>query len=99
MRYKALNHFTNKLPLLSKNEEFSFIGKNTNQAMNNGVINGIIFEIEGYVSKLETEFTDLKVVLTGGDAFFFAGMLKKTIFVVANLVLIGLNRILEHNEK
>jgi type III pantothenate kinase len=99
MRYKALNHFTSKLPLLSKNEEFTFIGKNTNQAIHNGAINGIIFEIEGYALKLEAEFPDLKVVLTGGDAIFFAKKLKKTIFVVANLVLVGLNRILEHNEE
>ncbi len=98
MRYKALNHFTNKLPLLSKTDLYSLLGRNTNSAINNGIINGIIFEINGYVSELKIEYADLKVVLTGGDGNFFAKKLKRTIFVVANLVLVGLNRILEYNE-
>jgi type III pantothenate kinase len=40
---------------------------------------------------------DCKVILTGGDSFFFDKKLKNTIFVKFEITLIGLNRILEYN--
>ncbi|HAF28382.1 MAG TPA: pantothenate kinase [Bacteroidales bacterium] len=98
MRYKALNHFTNKLPLLEKNEDFSLIADNTANAIISGVQNGIIFEVDGYINTLKSEYDDLKIILTGGDAIFFDKKLKNTIFVNLNLNYIGLNRIIEHNQ-
>jgi type III pantothenate kinase len=97
MRFKALNHFTARLPLLNQHENFSLIGASTTEAIINGVQNGLIFEIEGYVRELETIYPDLIILLTGGNAQFFEYKLKKTIFVVSNLTLIGLNTILEYN--
>jgi type III pantothenate kinase len=97
MRFKALNHFTARLPLLKPEKEFSLIGQSTNEAIVNGVQNGLIFEVEGYIKKLKDEYPELIIIVTGGDAQFFEYMLKKTIFVVANLTLIGLNTILEYN--
>jgi type III pantothenate kinase len=99
MRFNALNHFTKRLPLLEKNDSFELMGKSTEEAIIAGVQNGIIFEIDAYINKLKVDFTDLKVILTGGDTFFFAHKLKNTIFAEPYLVAIGLNRILQYNVK
>lgn len=99
MRFKALNNYTSKLPLLGKNDQFPLIGKNTNEAIVAGVQNGIIFEIDNYISEFKSKYSDLKVILTGGDSFFFAHKLKNPIFAEPFLTAIGLNRILEYNVK
>ncbi len=98
MRFKALNHFTDKLPLLNKNENYNIIADNTSDAIISGVQNGIVFEVDGYINSLKNKYDDLKIILTGGDAIFFDKKLKNTIFVNLNLNNIGLNRILEHNK-
>jgi len=98
MRFRALHTFTHRLPEVQPAEKFASFGKTTEEAIRAGVINGIIFEMEGYIRILTRKFPDLKVILTGGDAIFFVKQLKKTIFVVSNLVLVGLNRILEYND-
>jgi len=97
MRFKALNNFTSKLPLLTPNENFNPIGKNTNEAILTGVEQGLVFEISSYIDYFSQYFTDLKVLLTGGNCFFFEKILKNHIFVNPNLLLIGLNKILEYN--
>jgi type III pantothenate kinase len=98
MRFKALNQFTSKLPLISFNNSFPLIGSNTETSIISGVINGILSEVDAYIYAIKAQFSDLEVVFTGGDAFFFDKKLKNSIFVHPNLVLIGLNRILEYNE-
>ena len=97
MRFKALHHFTGKLPLLDPNDDYTLLAKNTAGAIRSGVINGMIFEINGYIQSLKKKHKDLKTILTGGDAIFFDKKLKNTIFVDQNLVLTGLNRIIEYN--
>ncbi|MEN8121098.1 MAG: type III pantothenate kinase [Bacteroidota bacterium] len=99
MRFSALNNYTSKLPLLGKNDQFPLLGKNTNEAIVAGVQNGIIFEIDNYISEFLSKYSDLKVILTGGDSFFFAHKLKSRIFAEPFLTAIGLNRILEYNVK
>lgn len=97
MRFKALNNFTKRLPLCSVNEDVSFLGVDTNSAIESGVQNGILLEIAGYISTLEKEFPDLKIILTGGDTIYFDKKLKNTIFAEPFLILKGLNRILKYN--
>ena len=46
---------------------------------------------------MKTQYPDLFVFLTGGHSFYFERRLKNYIFADINLVLIGLNRILEYN--
>ncbi len=99
VRFKALNQFTGKLPLVDPQPEFPMLGKSTHEAILSGVIKGIIFEMEGYIHEITYKYPDLKVVLTGGDAKFFEKTLKNIIFVDLNLTLSGLNRILEYNAK
>lgn len=96
MRFKALNHFTNKLPLVNFDKEFTkLIGQNTNESILSGVINGAIKEIAGIIEEYQQNYPHIKIVITGGDGNFFAQHLKKNgIFTHPNLVLEGLNLIL-----
>jgi len=99
MRFKALNNFTSKLPLIEFKQENEFPGKNTNEAILSGVFFGMIFEIEGYMNSCEKKWGKIITIITGGDANYFVEKIKNPIFAVPNLVLIGLNRILEYNEE
>ncbi len=97
MRFKALHEHTAHLPLLEYSDEFDFLGENTERAIRNGVQNGLIFEMNSYLETIRNKYDKLVVLLTGGDAHFFDNKLKKPIFVVSNLTLIGLNYIIEYN--
>lgn len=100
MRFKALNTFTAKLPLLDVNEKFdTLIGTTTAESILSGVETGIIAEVEGLIDKYKELFPDINVVLTGGDANFFEKRLKRRIFADSFLILKGLNCILDHNLK
>jgi len=98
VRFKALNKYTNRLPLLERPVELPpMLGATTREAMEAGIVNGIMFEMDGFIEAIGQKHPNLQVVLTGGDAKYFANKLKSSIFVDLNLNLIGLNRILEHN--
>lgn len=98
IRFKALHTFTYRLPLVEQHVlPVSELGDSTRQAILNGVITGILHEIKGYIRHFSSFYEDLTVLLTGGDAEFFAIKLKNSIFVVHNLVQTGLNIILKHN--
>lgn len=92
-RFRALHEYTGKLPRLEKPAAVGLLGNSTQTAMENGVVLGTIFEIEGYLRS----FPDHLPIFTGGDAFYFAEKLKTPIFAVYNLVLTGLARIAEEN--
>lgn len=98
MRLRAMNSFTKKLPLLQAREEEKLLGDDTTSAMMAGVMRGVEFEIEGYISEIKRKNPKLSVFLTGGDVFFFEKRLKSRIFVVSNLLLMGLNEILRYNK-
>ena len=91
IRYKSLNNYTSKLPLLSLSEDFDIIGNSTKSAIHSGVINGVLFEIEGFISQYSLKNQDLTIILTGGDAEFLAKRLKSTIFANSNFLLESLN--------
>ncbi len=97
MRFKALHEYTNRLPLVSQSSDFELVGDCTQAAITAGVQYGIIFEIDSYIDKFKEKYSNLQVILTGGDAFFFANKLKNRIFANSNLIALGLNRILENN--
>lgn len=97
MRYKALNQFTGKLPLVEYSDDFELVGGNTVDAIRAGVQNGIVYEMNGTIESFNRIYENLQIVMTGGDSIFFDKILNYTIFVHFNLTLIGLNRILEYN--
>ena len=92
-----MHDYTARLPLVDLKEMNPVIGKNTTSALQNGVQWGVKLEAEGYLQQLEEEFGPLITIVTGGDAAFFGKILKREIFVNSHLVLIGLNKILNHN--
>ncbi|MEE9407124.1 MAG: type III pantothenate kinase [Polaribacter sp.] len=98
LRYKALNKFTAKLPLLDKKEINYFVGKSTEESMHSGVINGVTKELDGVILDYKEKYGDLTVVLTGGDTNFLSKQLKSSIFANQNFLLQGLNQLLIFNE-
>ena len=88
---------TGKLPLVGDSGEIPEIGFSTETAMRAGATLGVAYEIEGYMARLNEVYPDLFVFLTGGDALKLAAKIKSRIFVNENLVLTGLNRILQEN--
>lgn len=96
-RLKALHHYTGKLPLVEPDIDFDLLGNTTETAIRSGVMQGLLFEMTGYVNALKQQYPDLFAFLTGGDLIYFDGKLKNGIFVDENLVLTGLNRILRYN--
>jgi type III pantothenate kinase len=100
MRYKALNTFTSKLPLLNFNFEYSeLIGTSSGENIMTGVQMGAIAEAEGFINHYKETFVDLKIILTGGDAAFFVKQIKSPIFDEPYLLLKGLKNILLYNIK
>ncbi len=95
MRYKSLYTFTKKLPILETvTNGVDLIGGSTNESMHSGVLNGMMFEIDGVINSYKQKFGDVHVILTGGDANFLCKQLKNSIFVNPNFLLEGLNEIL-----
>lgn len=90
-RFKALNRYSRSLPLVNTPDEIALMGGSEQASIESGVILGIMFEIEGYASSHPQNI----LVFTGGDAIYFAKKMKNSIFVVCNLVLIGLALITE----
>lgn len=100
MRFKALHHFTGRLPLLTWDQETEIPkGTDTNSAIKNGVLQGVINEVEGFISSYNKENKGLTVLLTGGNAAFLLEQLKNSIFAPQithdpYLVLKGLNEVI-----
>tara|TARA_B100000902_G_scaffold80947_1_gene85563 strand:- start:569 stop:1285 length:717 start_codon:yes stop_codon:yes gene_type:complete len=97
MRYAALHHFTEKLPLCQKVDSQYFIGNDTASSIQSGVQQGIISELDVVIDSFKQENKDIIVIATGGDCFFFEKALKNTIFADQFLVMRGLNDILDYN--
>ena len=95
-RFKAINRYSRQFPLLDTPEETEEKGYDIESSIESGVISGIMFEIEGYILRNPENIS----VFTGGDAIYFAKRMKNSIFVVCNLVLMGLALIaVEYDKK
>ena len=97
MRLRSLHEFTEKLPLIKPAQNSSFLGNDTKSAILSGAVYGIALEIDGYINTLKIKYPQLSTFLTGGSTFYFDTKVKNAIFAEKNLVLIGLNRILQYN--
>ena len=97
MRLKALNAYTDRLPLVDRKGNMSLIGDTTETAIRNGVVNGVKYEIEGYINHFMKEYPELFVYLTGGVHLNLHFSEKMPIFADNFIVPKGLNRILEYN--
>jgi type III pantothenate kinase len=99
MRFRALHKFTHKLPLETVSGDFTFPGRNTTDALRAGVITGVVYEINEYIRTFKKDHNKLKVILTGGDSEFLKDRIRYRAGHMPDLVLDGLNYILEYNAK
>jgi type III pantothenate kinase len=90
LRYKALNLFTDKLPLIETSEKVNLVGNSTESSIQSGVQNGIESEITGLISKYREKHQDLNIYITGGDAHYFDLVQKNDIFADEILTLKGM---------
>jgi type III pantothenate kinase len=99
MRYKALHDFTSKLPLLTIESPASLIGKSTEESIHSGVVNGLAYEIDGFIEEYRAKYSNFIIILTGGDTDFLANRLKNTIFTNSNFLLESLNQTFQYKIK
>lgn len=98
MRLKALNHYTGKLPEVDFEIIDSFVGNSTKKSILAGVTCGIASEIDGMIQRYTEKYENLTVILTGGAINYFDKWLKNSNFANPNLVIEGLNTILNIND-
>ena len=97
MRFKAMQVFTARLPLVQKDWNFPLIGYDTKTNMQSGVIAGMTYEIDGFIDAYANKYGNFNAVLTGGDTSYFAGQLKNKIFADSNFLFKGLYALSETN--
>ena len=97
LRYKALNDYTGKLPLLSNKSAIHLVGTSTDSCIHSGVINGLRGELYTMMNEYRDLFPSLTFFMTGGDASSFELVSKNDIFADENLTLSGLYEIYKHN--
>ena len=99
LRYEALHNFTAKLPLLSLKSPKDFIGTSTSESIHSGVVNGLVYEIDGFIDEYKAMYPNFIIILTGGDTDFLAKRLKNTIFANSNFLLESLNQTFQYKIK
>jgi type III pantothenate kinase len=97
MRFKSLQVFTAKLPLIRESWNFPLVGYDTATNILSGVIIGMAKEIDGFVEAYSEKYGNFNVLLTGGNSTYFVPLLKKQIFADPNLIFKGLYAISECN--
>ncbi len=106
MRLKAMHEHTAALPLIGREGEAPELGYDTATALRSGVVWGMKFEIEGYLTHFMQKYPGLSVFLTGGDVkklgiskeftnFASETVQRGTIMTDEFLVPRGLNKALE----
>ncbi|RKD86062.1 type III pantothenate kinase [Mangrovibacterium diazotrophicum] len=96
-RFRALNQFTGKLPLIQLKNDFEPLGGDTESAIRAGVQQGVIFELESYIAHYKKVYPELVVVLTGGHSNFLMKHIGAELKQIENLTLTGLLEILMFN--
>ncbi|MDR1459861.1 MAG: type III pantothenate kinase [Bacteroidales bacterium] len=97
MRFKALHHFSDKLPLVKYQNVDYITGRTSEESILSGVLNGIIAECNYLIEKYTSKYPCLKVIVTGGDLKEFEKTIKETATAFPNLVISGLDLILYYN--
>lgn len=98
---KSLFINTGKLPLISE-KELSFphriTGDNTKDAIKSGLMNSVLFALEGYIKAIRKEFNaEFKVIVSGGISQVFHKKFSFKPVYIKNTVLDGLNVIMNNN--
>lgn len=97
MRLKALHAFSAHLPQVEPFVPEELIGNTTRSSIMTGVYYGIVDECKGIIARYREQYGDVKIILSGGDAKMFKNSIKNDIFAFSNIVMYGLNVILNYN--
>src|ERR1700759_1797565 len=97
MRFKSMNQFTAKLPLVRADSNFPLVGYDTKTNLQSGVILGAAKEMDGVIDEYALRYSNFNVHLTGGDMRFFVPLLKNKIFANPQLMFKGLYALSETN--
>lgn len=97
MRFKAMQQFTAKLPLVKATWNVPLIGYDTVTNLQSGVVLGMAKEIDGIIDLYKKKFSNFNVLLTGGDIDIFEPHLKNKIFADPDLIFKGLYAISQIN--
>jgi len=98
MRFKSLQAFTAKLPLVKADWNFPLAGYDTRTNILSGVILGMAKEVDGIIDAYEEKYDNFNVLLSGGDAGYFTRHLKKKVTLDPHLIYKGLYAISEFNQ-
>jgi type III pantothenate kinase len=97
MRFKSLNQYTAKLPLITADSNVPLMGYDTSTNILTGVVLGMAKEIDGFIDAYKEKYRNFNVLLTGGDIVYLASHLKNKIFADPDLIFKGLYAISELN--
>jgi type III pantothenate kinase len=98
MRFRSLQAFTAKLPLVKADWNFPLAGYDTRTNILSGVILGMAKEVDGIIEAYEEKYDNFNVLLSGGDSVYFTRHLKKKIFADPYLIYKGLYAISAFNQ-
>jgi len=97
LRFSSMHSNTAHLPFIQKIENVAIIGTSTQHAMESGVVNGVIAEINHRIIEFQQKEPNLQVVICGGDAEFLQPFLLGSIIYSPQIVSKGLFSILKSN--
>lgn len=101
LRFRSLNRFTSRLPLVDPAGNLPDFGYDTETALRSGVVRGIVDEIAATWRRARNSHPGLRLLLTGGDSDFLAPLLVKeglTPEINHSLVGLGLVEIYNYNK-
>ncbi|MEI6019652.1 MAG: type III pantothenate kinase [Bacteroidota bacterium] len=100
MRLKAMHHYTAALPVVEMDKQYTkLVGTNTQESLLSGALTATACEVDGMIGRYLIAYTDLEVYVTGGDAAYLCKQVKNRFFAEPDLIMIGLNSILDFNDK
>lgn len=99
MRFRGLHQFTARLPYVEPEKEYGGIGQTTETAIRNGVMDGLLFEVCGYIERFVALGSNSRVIITGGNSCFLRGRVRPEVCFYEELGFLGLNCILEEYKK
>lgn len=98
MRLKAMHDYTHALPDIKADENYQkLIGEDTRESLLSGAIVGAAAEVDNIISQYINLYPALQIVITGGDSVYLCKQLKNRFFANQNILLHGLNTILNFN--
>jgi type III pantothenate kinase len=98
MRLKAMHEYTRRLPLVEFDRDYQKLtGATSRESILSGALIGAACEVDAMIARYRDAYQGLVAVVTGGDAPYLSAQLKSRFFTNQNILLVGLNAILNYN--